>query len=68
MVKLLLDTGKVDIGLKDGEGETPLSWAAKSGNEAVVKLLVKRARFEEDFKDYSEELSLLFAPEVGRAM
>jgi ankyrin repeat protein len=39
VVKLLLDTGKVDVDSMDTYGQTPLSRAAKSGHEAVVKLL-----------------------------
>ena len=40
MVKLLLKTGKVDVQSKDSQYEqTPLSWAAERGYEAVVKLL-----------------------------
>ena len=39
VVKLLLETGKVNTESKNQFGETPLSWAAKNGHEAVVKLL-----------------------------
>jgi hypothetical protein len=39
VVKLLLETGKVDVDSKDKYGRTPLSWAAENGHEAVVKLL-----------------------------
>jgi len=40
VVKLLLETGKVDVDSKDSySGRTPLSYAAESGHEAVVKLL-----------------------------
>jgi ankyrin repeat protein len=39
-VKLLLDTGKVDVNTKDEDGSTPLSWAAGQGHEAVVRLLL----------------------------
>ncbi|KAF9777621.1 hypothetical protein IL306_004356, partial [Fusarium sp. DS 682] len=35
VVKLLLDTGKVDIDLTDKNGRSPLSWAAGSGHEAI---------------------------------
>ncbi|KAH8659428.1 hypothetical protein BGZ61DRAFT_433523, partial [Ilyonectria robusta] len=42
IVKMLLDTGKVDIDARDTEyGQTPLSWAAEKGHEAIVKLLLK---------------------------
>lgn len=40
VVKLLFDTGKVDVDSKDTEySQTPLSWAAIFGHESVVKLL-----------------------------
>jgi ankyrin repeat protein len=40
VVKLLIETGKVDVDSKDNyHGRTPLSWAAENGHEAVVKLL-----------------------------
>jgi len=38
IVKLLLDTGKMDADSKDSDGRTPLSWAARNGHEAIVKL------------------------------
>ncbi|OCK75162.1 hypothetical protein K432DRAFT_467098, partial [Lepidopterella palustris CBS 459.81] len=34
VVKLLLETGKVDVDSKDKDGQTPLSWAAEKGHEA----------------------------------
>jgi ankyrin repeat protein len=39
VVKLLLESGKVDVDAKDKQDWTPLSWAARHGHEAVVKLL-----------------------------
>ena len=39
VVKLLLETDKVDVDSKDSYGQTPLSWAAERGHEAVAKLL-----------------------------
>ena len=41
MVKLLLETGKVDADSKDSSGQTPLQRAAGEGHEAVVKLLLE---------------------------
>ena len=41
MIKLLLATEKVNVDSKDTEyNQTPLSWAASGGHEAVVKLLL----------------------------
>jgi ankyrin repeat protein len=51
MVKLLVDTGKVDVDFKDENGRTPLSWAAEEGHEAVVKLLVDTGKVDIDSKD-----------------
>ena len=39
VVKLLLETGEVDINSKNQDNQTPLSLAAEQGHEAVVKLL-----------------------------
>jgi ankyrin repeat protein len=39
MAKLLLATDRVDPDSKGSDGRTPLSYAAASGQEAVVKLL-----------------------------
>ena len=51
VVKLLLNTGKVEADSKDGDGRTPLSWAAGNGHEAVVKLLLDIGKVEADSKD-----------------
>jgi ankyrin repeat protein len=40
MVKLLLKGG-ADVDIKDSKGRMPLWYAAASGNEAMVKLLIK---------------------------
>ncbi|KAF2688350.1 ankyrin, partial [Lentithecium fluviatile CBS 122367] len=51
VVKLLLETGKVDINFKHLHGQTLLSWAAQNGNDAVVKLLLETGKVEVDSKD-----------------
>ena len=53
VVKLLLETGKVDAYLKDNGGLTPLSWAAKNGHEAVIKQLLETGKVNADLKDNS---------------
>jgi len=50
VTKLLLDSGKVNINLKDSGGRTPLWWAAKSGYKAVVKLLLDFSKVDTDLK------------------
>jgi ankyrin repeat protein len=40
VVKLLLETGKIDLELKDGNGRTPLSCAVERGSVAIVQLLL----------------------------
>jgi ankyrin repeat domain-containing protein 50 len=53
VVKLLLETGKVDVDSKDFEyGRTPLWWAAGGGHEAVVKLLLETGKGDVDAKDF----------------
>ena len=39
VVKLLLETDKVDVNSKDWFSQTPLSSAAENGHEALAKLL-----------------------------
>jgi ankyrin repeat protein len=39
-MKLLLE--KADIASKPSNGQMPLSWAAESGHEEVVKLLLEK--------------------------
>ncbi|PNY24184.1 Uncharacterized protein TCAP_05872 [Tolypocladium capitatum] len=39
IVKLLLDTGNVDVDIRDQYGRIPLSWAATNGHESIVRLL-----------------------------
>ena len=52
VVKLLLDTGKVDADSKDNKyGPTPLSWAARRGHEAIVKLLLDTGKVDADSRD-----------------
>jgi ankyrin repeat protein len=41
-VKLLLDTGKVDIIMKDAFGVTPMERAYQNGDMYMVEILAKR--------------------------
>ncbi|RYP80206.1 hypothetical protein DL770_006337 [Monosporascus sp. CRB-9-2] len=65
VVKLLLETGKVDIDFKDKNGRTPLSWAAGDGHEAVVKLLLETGKADVYSKDKNGRTPLSWAAEGG---
>ncbi|KAI9778778.1 MAG: hypothetical protein M1839_007868 [Geoglossum umbratile] len=64
--KVLLDTGKVDLDSKAGNGQTPLSLAAYMGHEAVVKLLLDTGKVDLNSKDYVDETPLSLAVSNGR--
>jgi ankyrin repeat protein len=53
-----------DLDSKDTYGRTPLSWAAKSGHEAVVKLLLEEGA-ELETKDDDGQTPLSWAAESG---
>ncbi|KAH7146950.1 ankyrin repeat-containing domain protein [Dactylonectria estremocensis] len=46
VVKILLNTGKVDVDARDKNGRSPLSWAAEKGREAVVKMLLDTGKVD----------------------
>jgi ankyrin repeat protein len=52
MVAMLLENGH-DPDCRNSDGQTPLSWAASIGREAVVRLLVERDDVEADSKSQS---------------
>jgi ankyrin repeat domain-containing protein 50 len=57
VVRLLLDSGKVDANCKDGYGYTPLSLAAENRHEAVVRLLLDSGKVDHP-KDGLEQTTL----------
>ena len=65
VVKLLLETEKVDVNSKDSYGRTPLSWAAGNGHEAVVKLLLETEKVDVDSKATNGRTPLSWAAENG---
>ena len=66
VVKLLLDSGKVDVDLKNtASGQTPLSWAARSGHEGVVRLLLENDKVDPDSKDRLGRTPLWLAARSG---
>jgi hypothetical protein len=64
-MKLLLDTGKVDVDSKDNEGRTPLSYAASDGQEAAMKLLLDTDKVDIDSKDRDGRTPLSHAAQGG---
>ena len=66
VVKLLLDSGKVDANSKDNlYGRTPLSRAAENGHEAMVKLLLEIDKVNVNSKDSSGRTPLSWATGNG---
>ncbi|KAK4232838.1 hypothetical protein C8A03DRAFT_39511, partial [Achaetomium macrosporum] len=65
VVKMLLDTGKVDIDSKDDYGRTPLWWAARNGHETVVKMLLDTGKADVDSKDNHGRTPLSWAAVNG---
>jgi ankyrin repeat protein len=51
VIKSLLETDKVNTGLKDENGWIPPLWVARKGDEAVVKLLLETDKVNPDLKD-----------------
>ena len=61
MVKLLLDTGKVNTNHRDINGKTALMSAAEQGHTAVVKLLLDRGMGGVTLKDKQGQTALFLA-------
>jgi ankyrin repeat protein len=56
----------VSIRVKNSQyGQTPLSWAAEQGHEAVVKLLLKTGKVDVDAKDNDSRTPLSWTAEQG---
>ncbi|PVH72419.1 hypothetical protein DL98DRAFT_397103, partial [Cadophora sp. DSE1049] len=57
--------GKVEADSKDKYGQTPLSWAARNGHEAVIKLLLSTGKVEADSEDENSRTPLSWAAQNG---
>ena len=64
VVKLLLQTEKVDLDGKDSEGKTPLIWACEKGKLEVVELLLKTGKVDPDRKDYGGRTPLMWVCKI----
>lgn len=60
-VKLLLDTGKVNVNARDREGRTPLSYAAGGGSVEVTKLLLDTGKVSVNARDVLGRTPLSYA-------
>ena len=56
---------KIKADSKDNDGITPLSWAARGGYEAVVRLLLARDDVEADLQDNGGITPLSYAARQG---
>lgn len=66
IVKLLLDTGRVDINdTKDIYNRTPFVSAARKGNEAIVELLLNTGKVDIEARDMFGSTALSLAAEYG---
>jgi hypothetical protein len=61
-VRLLLEKGRVEPDSKESDGRTPLSSAAREGNEAVVQLLLTTDQVEPDLEDSAKLLPDIALP------
>ncbi|KAH0491908.1 hypothetical protein TgHK011_003310 [Trichoderma gracile] len=65
IVKMLLDTGAVEIDARDCYGQTPLAFAAEAGHEAIVKLLLDTGQVDINALDSHHHSPLSWASENG---
>ncbi|RGP76449.1 hypothetical protein FLONG3_5336 [Fusarium longipes] len=64
-VRLLLDVGEINPGVKSSDGGTALTVAAEGGFVDVVELLVSDGRIDVDLKNGDGRTALSFAAEIG---
>ncbi|KEF58605.1 uncharacterized protein A1O9_06531 [Exophiala aquamarina CBS 119918] len=64
-LKLLIDTGELDINTKDARGRTLLAQAASSGYDPIVKLLLDVGSAHVDAQDEGGTTALSFAAACG---
>ncbi|KAH8595465.1 ankyrin repeat-containing domain protein [Bisporella sp. PMI_857] len=65
VVKLLVETGKVNVDFKDGYLKTPLFWACQNGHDAVVKMLLQTGKVDINMKDRLRRTPLSWAAGLG---
>ncbi|TLD17323.1 uncharacterized protein PgNI_01055, partial [Pyricularia grisea] len=65
VVRMLLDTRKVDVDAKDGNGRMSLSWAAEEGHKTVVRMLLDTGKADVDAKSKIGRTPLSWAAAKG---
>ena len=65
IVKVLLDSGKVDTNLKDNEGQAPLWWALRRRHKAIIKVLLDSGKVDTNLKDNEGQTPLWWAVRNG---
>ncbi|KAI7784791.1 hypothetical protein LA080_009110 [Diaporthe eres] len=65
VMKLLLDTGTVDVNMRDQFEDTALSCAARNGHEGIVRLLFNTGKAHIDMEDQRGMILLLQAVQRG---
>ncbi|WQF89372.1 Putative ankyrin repeat-containing domain superfamily [Colletotrichum destructivum] len=66
VVKMLLDTGKIDVNSSDKHNRSPVSWAASNGHGAVVILLLGTSKVSVDLIDTEGRTALSWAARKGK--
>jgi ankyrin repeat protein len=51
----------IDLDSRDGDGRSPLSWAAANGHGAIVEMLLKQEGVDADSRDKDEPSPLSWA-------
>ncbi|KAI3544306.1 hypothetical protein CSPX01_05758 [Colletotrichum filicis] len=65
IVKMFLDTGKVNVDERDKDGRTLFLWALQLGWRAVAKVLLDTGKFDVDERDQHGQTPLLWAIQHG---
>lgn len=65
VVKLLLDTGTIDVNMTDYYGDTTLSWAVKNGHEGIVRLLLNTGTADVNITNFYGDTALSWAVHIG---
>ncbi|KAK1458001.1 hypothetical protein CMEL01_15348 [Colletotrichum melonis] len=65
IVKMFLDTGKVDVDERGQDGQTPFIWAIQMGHKTIVKMLLDTGKVNVDERDQDGRTLFLWALQLG---